>query len=53
MVINKDMQFFMENLKMNEKNDKFFLTFLSLGFELQIFKIFLPMIWILMRSEEN
>ena len=41
MVKNKDVQFFMEDLKMKRKNKKYFL---EQGFEPQIFRYFPPMI---------
>ena len=40
MVKNKDMQFFIDNLKMKRKTDKNFLTFPERGFEPQIFSNF-------------
>ena len=40
MVKLKDMQFFMENLKMNRKRTNIFLTFPERGFEPQIFSNF-------------
>jgi hypothetical protein len=44
MVKNKDMQFFMENLKMKRKGTKYFFGLPERGFEPQISVIFLPMI---------
>ena len=52
MVKNKDMQFFMENLKMKRKKDKKFLTFRSRDLNPRFSVIFSPMIWIFMESEE-
>ena len=52
MVKNKDMQFFMENLKMKRKKDKIFLTFRSGDLNPRFSVIFPPMIWIFMWSEE-
>ena len=40
MVKNKDMQFFMENLKMKRKKDKIFFDLPERGFEPQIFSNF-------------
>ena len=40
MVENKDMQFFMENLKMKRKNDKFFFDLPERGIEPQILSNF-------------
>ena len=40
MVKDKDMQFFMENLKIKRKKDKKILAFQSMGFEPQIFSDF-------------
>ena len=40
MVKNKDVQFFMENLKMKRKNDKIFFDLLERGFDPQIFSNF-------------
>jgi hypothetical protein len=44
MVKNKDMQFFMKNLKMKRKKDKTFLTFQSGDLNPRFSVIFLPMI---------
>jgi hypothetical protein len=44
MVKDKDMQFFMENLKMKRKKDKIFLTFQSRDLNPRLSVIFLPMI---------
>ena len=52
MVKNKDMQFFMENLKMERKKDKKFLTFRGGDLNTRFSVIFPPMIWIFMESEE-
>ena len=51
MVKSKNMQFFMENLKMKKK-DKFFLTFRSVDLNPRFSVIFPPMIWIFMESEK-
>ena len=53
MVKNKDMKFFMENLKMKRKKDKIFLTFWSGDLNPRFSVIFPPMIWIFMESEEG
>ena len=52
MVKNKDMQFFMENLKVKRKKDKNFLTFWSGDLNPRFLVIFLPMISVFMSSEE-
>ena len=52
MVKNKDMQFFMEDLKMERKKDKFFLTFWRGNLKPRFSVIFPPMIEIFMESEE-
>ena len=52
MAKNKDMQFFMENLKMKRKKDKKILTFRSGDLNPRFSVIFSPMIWIFMWSEE-
>ena len=51
MVKNKDMQFFMENLKMKRKKDKKFLTFRSGDLKPRFSVIFPPTIWIFMQGE--
>ena len=51
MVKNKDMQFFMENLKMKRKKDKKILTFRSRDLNPRFSVIFPPMIWIFMEGE--
>ena len=51
MAKNKDMQFFMENLKMNRKRTKFFLTYWSGDSNPSFSVIFLPMIWIFIEGE--
>ena len=51
MVKNKDMQFFMENLKMKRKKDKKNLTFRSGDLNPRFSVIFPPMIWIFMEGE--
>ena len=48
MVKNKDMQFFMEDLKMERKKDKIFLTFWRGNLKPRFSVIFPPMIWIFM-----
>ena len=52
MVKNKDMQFFMENLKMKRKKSKEILTFRSGDLNPRFSVIFLSMIWIFMESVE-
>ena len=51
MVKNKDMQFFMENLKMNKKKDKNFLTLQRGDSNPRFSVIFQPAIWIFMEGE--
>ena len=51
MAKNKDMQFFMENLKMNRKRTKIFLTFRSGDSNSRFSVIFPPMILIFMEGE--
>ena len=53
MVNNKDMQFFIENLKIKRKKDKFFLTFRNGDLNPRFSVIFPPMIWIFIESEED
>jgi len=50
---NKDMQVFMENLKMKRKKDKKFLTFRTGDLNPRFSVIFPPMIWIFMGSEDD
>ena len=50
---NKDMQFFMENLKMKRKKDKFFLTFRSRDLNPRFSVIFPPMICIFTKGERD
>ena len=52
MVKNKDMQFFMENLKMKRKKEQKKLIFWSGNLNPRFSVIFLPMIWIFLESEE-
>ena len=52
MVKNKDMQFFMENLKRKRKKDKNFLTFRCGDLNPRFSVTFPPLIWIFMWSEE-
>ena len=51
MAKNKDMQFFIENLKMNRKRTKFFLTYWSRDSNSRFSVIFPPMISIFMQGE--
>ena len=51
MVKNKDMQFFMDNLKMNRKRTKKIFIFRSGDLNRRFSVIFPPMIWIFMEGE--
>ena len=53
MIKDKDIQFFIENLKMKRKKDKKFLTFWSGDLNPRFSVIFPQMIWIFMESEED
>ena len=49
---NKDMQFFMEDLKIKRKKDKIFLTFWSRDLNPR-FSVIFPVIWIFVENEDD